>query len=330
MFRKLIEALALMSAMSRHPNLQLSTHPYLRRLAEKVIIFDGATGTWLQEHDLTEDDFGGPEFEGCNEILVDTRPELIAQMHREYLEAGADVVETNSFGSFAVPLGEYGIAERARELSRTAAEIARSVVDEISTPDHPRFVAGSMGPGTKFASLGQITYNELQTMYADQAVGLLEGGVDLFIIETQFDLLGLKAAISGCRTAMEEVGREVPIQAQVTIELTGRMLPGTEIGAALVALDAVEPDVIGINCATGPAEMSEHLRHLSAHSRVPISCLPNAGSSLGRRGQDALRPHGRGFRGAPDALRGGLRRGRGRRLLRDDTGVHPPARRGTR
>ena len=198
-------------------------------------------------------------------------------MHREYLEAGADVVESNSFGSFAVPLGEYGIAHRARELSQAAARLARTAADEISTPAHPRFVAGSMGPGTKFASLGQITYAELRDMYADQAVGLLEGGVDLFIIETQFDLLGLKAAINGCRTAMAQVGREVPIQAQITIELTGRMLPGTEIGAALVALNAVGPDVIGINCATGPAEMSEHLRHLSAHCPVPIACLPNAG-----------------------------------------------------
>ena len=250
---------------------------YMDLVRQKVVIFDGATGTWLQGHDLTADDFGGPDLEGCNELLVDTRPELITQMHREYLEAGADVVETNTFGSFAVPLAEYGIAERSRELSRNAAILARNAVEEISTPDRPRFVAGSMGPGTKFASLGQIRFAELRDMYADQALGLLEGDVDLFIIETQFDLLGLKAAMNGCRMAMAELGREVPIQAQVTIELTGRMLPGTEIGAALVALDAMKPDVVGINCATGPAEMSEHLRHLAAHSRTPIACLPNAG-----------------------------------------------------
>ncbi|MGI9578805.1 MAG: homocysteine S-methyltransferase family protein, partial [Microthrixaceae bacterium] len=250
---------------------------YMDLVARKVVIFDGATGTWLQEQDLTEDDYGGAEFDGCTDILVDTRPELIAQMHSEYFEAGADVVETDSFGTFAVPLGEYGIADRSRELSRKAAEVARRVADEYSTPERPRFVAGSMGPGTKFASLGQIRFEELRDMYADQAGGLLEGGVDLFIIETQFDLLGLKAAIGGCRIAMAEQGREVPIQTQVTIELTGQMLPGTEIGAALVALDALDPDVIGINCATGPEEMSEHLRHLSQHSRVPISCLPNAG-----------------------------------------------------
>jgi 5-methyltetrahydrofolate--homocysteine methyltransferase len=250
---------------------------YLDVVRERVLVFDGATGTWLQEQGLTADDFGGPELEGCNEILVDTRPELIGQMHREYFEAGADAVETNSFGSFAVTLGEYGLADRTRELNEKAARIARSVADEFSTQDRPRFVAGSMGPGTRFASLGQIRYEELRDHYADQAMGLLTGGVDLFIIETQFDLLGAKAAINGCRAAMRESNREVPIQVQVTIELTGRMLPGTEIGAALIALDAMRPDVIGINCATGPEEMSEHLRHLAQHSRLPISVLPNAG-----------------------------------------------------
>ncbi len=250
---------------------------YLEAVSRKVIIFDGAAGTWLQEHDLTAEDFGGEQFDGCTDILVDTRPELIRQMHTEYLEAGADVLETDSFGSFAGPLGEYGIADRARELSRKAAELARSAADEYSTAEWPRFVAGSMGPGTKFATLGQIRFDELRDMYADQALGLLEGGVDLLIIETQFDLLGLKAAMTGCRLAMDELGIHVPLQTQVTIELTGQMLPGTEIGAALIALDAMKPDVVGINCATGPEEMSEHLRHLSQHSRLPISCLPNAG-----------------------------------------------------
>ena len=250
---------------------------YLALLRQKIVVFDGATGTWLQQEDLTADDFGGPELEGCTDILVDTRPDLIRRMHGEYLAAGADVVETDSFGSFAVPLGEYGIAGRARELSRKAAAIAREAADEHTTADRPRFVAGSMGPGTKFATLGQIRYAELRDMYAEQALGLLEGGVDLLMIETQFDLLGVKAAMNGCRLAMAELDRQVPLQTQVTIELTGRMLPGTEIGAVLVALDAMGPDVIGINCATGPEEMSEHLRHLSQHSRVPVSCMPNAG-----------------------------------------------------
>jgi 5-methyltetrahydrofolate--homocysteine methyltransferase len=254
-----------------------SSSPYLDAIRERVLVYDGATGTWLQEQGLTADDFGGEALEGCNEILVDTRPDLIRRMHAEYLAAGADAVETDTFGAFGVPLGEYGLAHRARELNRRAATLAREAADEFTTPDRRRFVAGSMGPGTRFASLGQIRYAELRDLYAEQALGLLEGGVDLLLIETQFDLLGAKAAINGCRAAMAELDREVPLQVQVTIELTGRMLPGTEIGAALVALDAMRPDVIGINCATGPEEMSEHLRHLSQHCRVPVSVLPNAG-----------------------------------------------------
>ncbi len=251
--------------------------PYLDAVARKVVVFDGGAGTWLQQQGLTADDFGGPDLEGCNELLVDTRPDVIKQLHSEYFAAGADVVETDSFGSFRVPLGEYDIADRVHELNVKAARIAREAADEYSTADQPRFVAGSIGPGTRFASLGQIRYAELRDQYAEQAMGLLEGGVDLFIVETQFDLLGLKAAMNGCRIAMKESGRDVPLQVQVTIELTGRMLPGTEIGAALVAIDAMRPDVVGINCATGPEEMSEHLRHLSQHSRMPVSVMPNAG-----------------------------------------------------
>ncbi len=252
-------------------------HPYLRTLTERVVVFDGGTGTWLQEQGLTADDFGGPDLEGCNEILVEIRPDVIRRLHAAYFDAGADAVESNTFGSFGVPLGEYGLADRTRELNRLAAGIAREAADEAATADRPRFVAGSMGPGTRFASLGQIRYAELRDLYTEQARGLIEGGVDLFIVETQFDLLGAKAAMNGVRAAMREFGVDLPVQVQVTIELTGRMLPGTEIGAALVALDAMRPDVIGINCATGPEEMSEHLRHLSQHSRVPISVMPNAG-----------------------------------------------------
>jgi 5-methyltetrahydrofolate--homocysteine methyltransferase len=254
-----------------------STSPYLAAIGERVLVYDGAAGTWLQEQELAMEDYGTPELEGCPEILVETRPELIKRMHAEYLEAGADVIETNTFGGMRATLNEYGLAERTVELNRIAASLAREVADEFSTPDRPRFVAGSIGPGTRFASLGQVRYAELRDQVAEQARGLLEGGVDLLLLETQFDLLGIKAGINGCRAAMAEVGREVPIQTQVTIELTGRMLPGTEIGAALVALDAMRPDVIGINCATGPEEMAEHIRHLSQHSRIPISVLPNAG-----------------------------------------------------
>ena len=245
---------------------------YLDLVNEKVVVYDGAFGTYVQTLGLGPDDFGGDHFEGCNELLVVTRPDVIATMHDEFFKVGVDVVETATFGAFAVPLAEYGIAERSHEINLAAARIAREVAD-----GHGGLVAGSMGPGTKFASLGQIRFAELRDAYEEQAAGLLEGGVDLLLVETQFDLLGAKAGMIGCRRAMAAAGREVPIQVQVTMELTGTMLPGTEIGAALAALDAMRPDVIGINCATGPAEMSEHLRYLGQHSRVPIACLPNAG-----------------------------------------------------
>jgi 5-methyltetrahydrofolate--homocysteine methyltransferase len=250
---------------------------YLQSVHERVVVFDGATGTNLQLRDLGPDDFGGPALEGCNEILVVTRPDVVSELHASFLEVGCDVVETDTFGAFAVPLAEYGIEDRTEELNLAAARIARSVADDYSTPDHPRWVAGSIGPGTKFPSLGNIRFAELRDAYQVQVGALLEGGVDLLVIETVFDLLQAKAAIIACRRAMVAAGRTVPIQVQVTIELTGRMLPGTEIGAALAALDPLRPDVIGLNCATGPAEMHEHLRHLAAHARMPVSCVPNAG-----------------------------------------------------
>ena len=251
---------------------------YLDAVAAGPVIFDGATGTNLQRVELTIDDFGGPQFEGCVDLLSVTRPDVIADLHRSFLDVGVDVVETNSFGAFAIPLGEYGIADRAYEVSAAAASVARQTVDEYVARDgRARFVAGSMGPGTKFSTLGQVTYRDLAAAYRDQAAGLIDGGSDLLIIETQFDLLGAKAAIDGARQAMRSVGREVPLQVQVTIELTGRMLPGTEIGAALASLAAVGPDVIGMNCATGPNEMWEPLRYLTEHSPIPVSAIPNAG-----------------------------------------------------
>ena len=203
---------------------------------ERVLIYDGAFGTYVQEQPLSADDFGGPDLEGCNELLCLTRPELIAGMHDLYLGLGVDAVETATFGAFAVPLAEYGIADQTYEINRAAARIAKEVAHGYAAGGRPRWVAGSVGPGTKLASLGQIRYAELRDAFEVQARGLLDGGVDLFIIETQYDLLGAKAAINGCRRAMAAVGREVPLQVQVTIEMTGRMLPGTEIGAALAAL----------------------------------------------------------------------------------------------
>jgi 5-methyltetrahydrofolate--homocysteine methyltransferase len=245
---------------------------FLDLVNERVVVYDGAFGTYVQELGLTADDFGGPELEGCNEILCVTRPEVIAKMHEGMFNAGADVVETASFGSFAVPLGEYNIADRAYELSLAAARIAKEVA-----ADHGKFAAGSIGPGTKAPSLGQISFAELRDAYEEMCRGLIEGGVDVLITETHFDLLAIKASIIGARRAMAAVGREVPIQAQVTMEQTGTMLLGTEIGAALAALDAMKPDIMGINCATGPSEMHEHIRHLSQHARMPISVLPNMG-----------------------------------------------------
>jgi 5-methyltetrahydrofolate--homocysteine methyltransferase len=246
---------------------------YLDAVHERVVIFDGATGTNLQLRQLGPDDFGGAALEGCNELLCDTRPDVVADLHRSFFDIGVDVVETDSFGSLPWVLAEYGIAERTHELALKSARIAR----EVAGNDGERWVAGSLGPGTKIASLGQIAFADQRDGYQEAARGLLDGGVDLLIIETVQDLLQAKAAIIGCRRAMAVAGRTVPIQVQVTIELTGRMLMGTEIGAALTTLDAMKPDVIGLNCATGPQEMSEHLRYLSQHCRVPISCLPNAG-----------------------------------------------------
>ncbi|MXZ77204.1 MAG: methionine synthase [Acidimicrobiia bacterium] len=244
---------------------------------ERVLIYDGAFGTYVQEQPLSADDFGGPDLEGCNELLCLTRPELIAGMHDLYLGLGVDAVETATFGAFSVPLAEYGIADQAYEINLAAARIAKEAAHGYSAADRPRWVAGSVGPGTKLASLGQIRYAELRDAFEVQARGLLDGGVDLFIIETQYDLLGAKAAINGCRRAMAVVGRDVPLQVQVTIEMTGRMLPGTEIGAALAALVPLGPAVFGLNCATGPAEMGEHLRVLSEQCPVPVACIPNAG-----------------------------------------------------
>ena len=267
-------------------------HPYLAASRERVVVFDGATGTNLQLCDLGPDDFGGAELEGCNEILVRTRPDVIRQLHASFLEVGVDCIETDSFGSSSVVLAEYDLAGEAYALNVEAAVLAREMADSYATAERPRWVAGSMGPTTKLPTLGHITYREMRDSFYEQAAGLLAGGVDLFIIETQQDLLTVKAAMNGCRRAMRAAGRQVPLQIQVTIETNGRMLVGSEIGAALVSIDAMKADVIGLNCATGPGEMTEHLRHLQANSRMPISCLPNAGlpSIVGGRTHYDLTP----------------------------------------
>ena len=254
-----------------------SASPYLRAMKERVLFFDGALGTNLQLLDLSAEDFGGEHLAGCNEYLVVTRPDVITRLHEQFLSVGCDVIETDTFGSFSLVLAEYGLEAEASLITRTATDLARAAADKFSTADKPRFVAGSIGPGTKFPTLGQISYVDLRASYVEQAIALLEGGCDLFLVETMFDLLGAKAAINACKMAMAHVGKRIPIQVQVTIELSGRMLPGTEIGAALTSLEAMGIDVIGLNCATGPQEMFEPLRYLAEHTNLPISCLPNAG-----------------------------------------------------
>jgi 5-methyltetrahydrofolate--homocysteine methyltransferase len=239
------------------------------------VVADGAMGTMLQASDATVDDF--ESYEGCNEILNVTRPDIVTGVHEAYLEAGADCVTTNSFGANLGNLGEYGIAERIAELSEASARLARAAADRWATPDRPRWVLGSMGPGTKLPTLGHTTFRELRDTYQVNAEGLLRGGADALIIETCQDLLQAKAAIVGARRAVAELAPDALIIAQVTIETTGTMLLGTEIGAALTALEPLGIDMLGLNCATGPGEMSEHLRYLAAHARIPISCEPNAG-----------------------------------------------------
>ncbi|GAA1393264.1 methionine synthase [Luteococcus peritonei] len=232
-------------------------------------------GTMLQAVDLTLDDFEG--LEGCNEVLSVTRPEVIADIHRAYLEAGADLVETNTFGTNLSALGEYGISDRIEELATASARIARQVADEISTPDRPRFVLGSIGPGTKLPTLGHVAFADVRDAYQRQVEAMVAGGIDAVQIETCQDLLQAKAAIIATKRARAKLGVDLPILVNITVETTGTMLLGSEIGAALTAIEPLGVDVIGLNCATGPAEMSEHLRHLAKYSRAGVGCMPNAG-----------------------------------------------------
>ncbi|GAA3030136.1 methionine synthase [Streptosporangium longisporum] len=244
-------------------------------MAERVMVADGAMGTMLQAHDVTMDDFQGHE--GCNEVLNVTRPDIVRAVHEAYFEVGVDCVETNTFGANLSALGEYDISGRVFEYSEAGARVARQAADAWSTPDRPRFVLGSIGPGTKLPTLGHKPYAELRDAYYDNAAGLISGGADALIVETSQDLLQVKAAVIGARRAIADAGRDVPVIAQVTIETNGAMLLGSEIGAALTAIEPLGVDVIGLNCATGPAEMSEHLRYLARHARVRLSCMPNAG-----------------------------------------------------
>ena len=249
-------------------------HSFFRQCQEKVLLFDGGMGSMLQTFPLTEDDFEG--LEGCNEILVRTRPHVIQEIHAAYFEAGADVVETDSFGSTSIVLAEYDIADQAYDLSYRAAKIAKEVANDYSK-DKPRFVAGSIGPTTKLPTLGHIGYDELKASYITQVQGLVDGGADMLLIETCQDLLQSKAAIAAVHEVRKKLNRYVPTMVQVTIETTGTMLVGMDIASVVTALEPYDIDVLGMNCATGPQEMVEHIRYLSQHSPFYISCLPNAG-----------------------------------------------------
>jgi 5-methyltetrahydrofolate--homocysteine methyltransferase len=256
---------------------------FLSELKRRVLVYDGAMGTSVQKHNLTPEDFWGKE--GCNELLVLSRPDVIRSVHASFLDVGCDVVETDSFGSTSIVLAEYDLQDRTRELNIAAARLARSVADEYSTPEKPRFVAGSIGPTTKLPSLGHIGYDAMALAYREQAEALIEGGVDVLLIETCQDLLQAKIAIAACQDAIRlaregkipSTGRNIALQVQVTLEATGTMLLGSEIGAALAVLESFQPDVIGLNCATGPAEMNDAVRFLCQNSTLPISVLPNAG-----------------------------------------------------
>lgn len=264
--------------MPPYGNLPLMITPKqsLRRaLAERTVIADGAMGTMLQAANPTLADFEGHE--GCNEILNVTRPDIVSAVHNEYLAVGVDAIETNTFGANWANLAEYGIEDRIYELAYAGGVLARQCADKFSTADSPRFVIGSLGPGTKLPSLGHTTYSKLKEAYTSASQGLIDAGVDAILVETAQDLLQAKAAINGARAIIKDCGRDVVLIAQVTVETTGTMLLGSEIGAALNALEPLGIDLIGLNCATGPSEMSEHLRYLSKNAQIGISVMPNAG-----------------------------------------------------
>jgi 5-methyltetrahydrofolate--homocysteine methyltransferase len=258
---------------------------YLKALAERVLVFDGAMGTELMALELGADDFGGPRQQGCNEALVRTRPDVVSRIHRAYLEAGADVLETDSFTASRLKLDEFGIGEHTVEINRRAAELARAEADAFARDGRPRFVAGALGPtgmliSSSDPSLSKITFDELAALYGEQSRALVEGGVDLLLLETSQDLLEMKAAIAGITREFARGLRRVPIQAQATLDVTGRMLLGTDIRAVCATLDSLRIDVIGLNCSTGPTHMRDAVRYLVENSRCYVAVIPNAGLPL--------------------------------------------------
>ncbi|HEY9526104.1 MAG TPA: homocysteine S-methyltransferase family protein, partial [Anaerolineales bacterium] len=259
---------------------------YLDALKKKVLVFDGAMGTSLQVQNLTAEHFGGEQYNGCNDYLVISYPEAVEKVHRSFLEVGVDALETDTFRSNRITMAEYKLQDRVIEINETAARLARRLADEYAEKTgQPRFVAGSIGPSGKLPSandpdLSNVSFDDLAETFREQAVGLIRGGVDLLLIETSQDILEVKAAITGIHKAFDETQNYLPIQAQVTLDTTGRMLLGTDVNAALAILEGMGIDVIGLNCSTGPEHMREPIRILGENAALPVSCIPNAGLPL--------------------------------------------------
>ena len=263
---------------------------YLSELNKRVLIFDGAMGTSLQNQNLSDAHFGGSEFVGCNDYLVITYPEAVKNVHRSFFDVGVDVVETCTFRSNRITLSEYNLQDQVLEINEKAAALAREIADEFSTEEKPRFVAGSIGPTGKLLSmndteLSNISFDEISDVFEEQAIGLINGGVDLLLLETQQDILEIKAAIIGIKNAFTKLNKQLPIQVQITLDTTGRMLLGTDIHGALTTLEGMDIDIFGINCSTGPEHMKESIKFLSENSSLPISCLPNAGLPINVDGE---------------------------------------------
>src|SRR5688572_22616353 len=273
----------------------MTSSTYLSAISSRVLIYDGAMGTNIQRYKLTADDFGGKALEGCNDYLVLTRPDVIREIHESFLSVGCDVVETCTFQSTPRRLHEWGLGDKVRELNVKAAQLARAAADKYATPEQPRFVAGSIGPTGMLPSsddptLSAITFDELSENFYQQAKALVEGGVDVLLVETAQDILEVKAALAGFERLFAELGWRVPVQAQVTLDTSGRMLLGTDVASAMTTLEALRVDVLGLNCSTGPEHMREPVRWLAEHARVPLSVIPNAGLPLNTGVGEAVYP----------------------------------------